>query len=95
MGSEMCIRDRETVVFPDRGDRLYAAVSAVASAVAADPTPDRWLAGWRVLERAAGQFPDIGAIAARVLAQVRPDGVSAPPEAAVFLPVLEAAGLLE
>ena len=92
---EAALRDPETVVFPDRGDRLYAAVSAVASAVAADPTPDRWLAGWRVLERAAGQFPDIGAIAARVLAQVRPDGVSAPPEAAVFLPVLEAAGLLE
>ncbi|MFL2985830.1 MAG: AAA family ATPase [Candidatus Poriferisodalaceae bacterium] len=92
---EAALMDPENVVFPDRGDRLYAAVSAVASAVAADPTPDRWLAGWRVLERAAGQSPDIGAIAARVLAQVRPDGVSAPPEAAVFLPVLEAAGLLE
>jgi len=48
-----------------------------------------------VLERAAGQSPDVGAIAARVLAQVRPDGVSAPPEAAVFLPVLRASGLLE
>ena len=47
---EAALRDPETVVFPDRGDRLYAAVSAVASAVAADPTPDRWLAGWRVLE---------------------------------------------
>jgi len=92
---EAALRDPETVAFPDRGDRLYAAVSAVASAVAANPTPDRWLAGWRVLERAAGESPDVGAIAARVLAQVRPVGVSAPPEAAVFLPVLQAAGLLE
>ena len=92
---EAALIDPDSVVFPQRGDRLYAALSAVAGAVASDPTPDRWLAGWRVLEKAAGQSPDIGAIAAKVLAQIRPDGVSAPPEASVFLPVLEAAGLLE
>ena len=92
---EAALIDPDSVVFPERGDRLYAALSAVAGAVASDPTPDRWLAGWRVLEKAAGQSPDIGAIAAKVLAQIRPDGVSAPPEASVFLPVLEAAGLLE
>ena len=92
---EAALIDPDSVVFPQRGDRLYAALSAVAGAVASDPTPDRWLAGWRVLEKAAGQSPDIGAIAAKVLAQTRPDGVSAPPEASIFLPVLEAAGLLE
>ena len=92
---EAALIDPDSVVFPERGDRLYAALSAVAGAVASDPTPDRWLAGWRVLEKAAGQSPDIGAIAAKVLAQIRPDGVSAPPEASIFLPVLEAAGLLE
>ena len=92
---EAALMDPDSVVFPERGDRLYAALSAVAGAVASDPTPDRWLAGWRVLEKAAGQAPDIGAIAAKVLAQIRPDGVSAPPEASIFLPVLEAAGLLE
>ena len=92
---EAALMDPDSVVFPERGDRLYAALSAVAGAVASDPTPDRWLAGWRVLEKAAGQSPDIGAIAAKVLAQIRPDGVSAPPEASIFLPVLEAAGLLE
>ena len=92
---EAALMDPDSVVFPERGDRLFAALSAVAGAVASDPTPDRWLAGWRVLEKAAGQSPDIGAIAAKVLAQIRPDGVSAPPEASIFLPVLEAAGLLE
>ncbi len=92
---EVALMDPDSVDFPERGDRLYAALSAVAGAVASDPTPDRWLAGWRVLEKAAQQSPDIGAIAARVLAQIRPDGVSAPPEASIFLPVLEAAGLLE
>ena len=81
---EAALIDPDSVVFPERGDRLYAALSAVAGAVASDPTPDRWLAGWRVLEKAAGQSPDIGAIAAKVLAQIRPDGVSAPPEASIF-----------
>ena len=92
---EIALRDPDGVVFPDRGDRLYAALSAVAGAVAADPTPERWLAGWRVLAVATTQAPDVGAMAARVLAQIRPEGVSAPPEAAAFLPVLRAAGLVE
>lgn len=92
---EAALTDPNSVTFPERGDLLYAALSAVAGAVVSNPTPDRWLAGWRVLEKAAHQSPDIGAIAARVLAQNRPDGVSAPPEASIFLPVLKAAGLLE
>lgn len=91
---EAALTDPNSVTFPERGDLLYAALSAVAGAVVSNPTPDRWLAGWRVLEKAAHQSPDIGAIAARVLAQNRPDGVSAPPEASIFLPVLQAAGLL-
>ena len=92
---EIALQDPDGVVFPERGDRLYAALSAVAGAVAADPTPERWLAGWRVLAVATAQAPDVGAMAARVLAQIRPEGVSAPTEAAAFLPVLKAAGLVE
>ena len=81
--------------FPDRGDRLFAALSAVAAVIAADPTAERWLAGWKVLSHAASEAPDIGAMAAKVLAQVRPEGVSAPPEAAIFMPILQAAGLFK
>ena len=92
---ESALRNPESVEFPDRGDRLYAALSALAGAVAANPTPERWIAGWRVLERAAGNAPDVGAMAARILAQVRPDGMSAPPEASIFVPIMKAAGLLE
>lgn len=92
---EAALRDPEGAVFPERGDRLYAALSAVAGAVASDPTPERWLAGWRVLVKTTAQAPDVGAMAARVLAQIRPEGVSAPPEAATFLPVMQAAGLVE
>ena len=72
---EAALRDPEGAVFPERGDRLYAALSAVAGAVASDPTPERWLAGWRVLVKTTAQAPDVGAMAARVLAQIRPEGV--------------------
>ena len=92
---EAALRDPKSVVFPDRGDRLFAALSAVAAVIAADPTAERWLAGWKVLSHAASEAPDIGAMAAKVLAQVRPEGVSAPPEAAIFMPILQAAGIFK
>ncbi|HEX7165375.1 MAG TPA: hypothetical protein VF230_00190, partial [Acidimicrobiales bacterium] len=79
---------------PARPDRAYAVLSAVAAAVASDPTEARWLAGWRVLARAGEQAPDVAAVAARVLAACRPPGAAAPAEARVFLPLLRDAGLL-
>ena len=63
--------------------------------VAADPTPDRWTAGWRVLGLAADAAPDVAAVAARVLARCRPDGAELPEEVRMFAPVLRAAGLLQ
>lgn len=91
---EAALADPEGVDFPDRGDRRYAVLSSVAAAVAADTTPERWLAGWKVMARAAGDAPDVAAMAARVLARIRPEGVAAPPEAAAFVPVLRDAGLV-
>jgi hypothetical protein len=66
----------------------------VATAVAANATPERWAAGWRVLGRAGQNAPDVAAMAARILARCRPDGVAPPPEVKLFLPVLRQAGLL-
>ena len=98
--SELDLPDPETLLadptgfeLPARGDRAYAALTSVAAAVAADATPDRWAAGWQVLGRAGEQAPDVAALAARILATCRPDGAATPPEAAVFLPLLRAAGL--
>jgi hypothetical protein len=98
--TEMDLPDPEEVLadpgkfrLPERGDRAYAAVASIAAAVAARPTPERWMAGWRVL----GQCPqaDVAAVAARVLAKCRPDGVTEmPPEIALFAPLLRDAGLL-
>ena len=79
---------------PERGDRAYAALAAIAAAVAADPTPARWTAGWQVLGLAADTAPDVAAVAARVLARCRPPDADPPAEVGLFAPVLRDAGLL-
>ena len=80
---------------PERGDRAYAALAAVAAAVVADLTPERWIAGWQVLGRVADDVPDIAATAARVLARSRPAGTAPPSEVRAFLPLLRDAGMIE
>lgn len=92
---EEVLADPEAFVMPERGDRAYAALSAIAAAVATNPTEERWLAAWKVLARAAEQGVDVAALAARVLARCRPDGVAAPPELKLFAPVLREAGLFQ
>jgi len=91
---EAVLADPDSFVLPKRGDRAYAAVTAVAAVVAADPTPERWTAGWRVLGKAAAGAPDVAAVAARMLARCRPDGTPLPAEVRLFAPVLRDAGLL-
>jgi hypothetical protein len=91
---EAVLADPPSFVLPERGDRAYAALSAIAGAVAANATPERWLAGWKVLGRAGESAPDVAAMAARVLARCRPDGTPAPPEVKTFLPLLRDAGLV-
>ena len=98
--TEMDLPDPEEVLadpgkfrLPERDDRAYAALASIAAAVAARPTPERWCAGWRVL----GQCPraDVAAVAARVLAKCRPDGLTElPPEIRQFAPLLREAGML-
>jgi len=91
---EVALRDPAAFVLPERGDRAYAALSAVAAAVAANPTAERWVAGWKVLAKAGGEAADVAAMAARVLARCRPSGATPPPEIKIFAPLLKEAGLL-
>jgi hypothetical protein len=92
---EAVLADPASFRLPERGDRAYAALAAVASAVASNPTADRWLAGWQVLGQSADAAPDVAAVAARVLARCRPHDVTAlPEEIKRFIPVLRDAGLL-
>ena len=92
---ERVLADPASFRLPERGDRAYAALAAIAAAVAADPTPERWTAGWQVLGLAADVAPDVAAVAARVLARCRPDGVALPEQIRLFAPVLRDAGLLQ
>jgi ATPase family associated with various cellular activities (AAA) len=94
---EAVLADPASFRLPERGDRAYAALAAIAAAVAANPTPERWTAGWQVLGLAAGGeagAPDVAAVAARVLAKCRPEGAALPAEIRLFAPVLRDAGLL-
>ena len=91
---EAVLASPDEFVLPERGDRAYAALSSVAAAVAADPTPDRWNRGWRAFGRAAGSVPDVAAAAAVTLARSRPDGAPIPEEVKLFAPLLRDAGLL-
>ncbi|MDA0183546.1 MoxR family ATPase [Solirubrobacter phytolaccae] len=91
---EVALAHPEGFILPERGDRAYAALSAVAAAVATDPTPDRWARGWRVFGRATAAAPDVAATAARTLARCRPAGAPVPDEVKAFAPLLRDAGLL-
>ena len=73
--------------------RIIPFTSRVAAG-AADPTPERWTAGWQVLGLAAEAAPDVAAVAARVLARCRPEGAALPEQIHLFAPVLRDAGLL-
>ncbi len=91
---EQVLADPASFRLPERGDRAYAALASIASAVASNPTPERWTAGWQVLGLAADAALDMAAAAARVLARCRPDGAALPEEVRLFAPVLRDAGLL-
>jgi hypothetical protein len=91
---EVVLADPSAFRLPERGDRAYAALAAVAAAVAGNLTAERWTAGWRVLGLAADSAPDVAAVAARVLARCRPEGAALPDEIKRFAPVLRDAGLL-
>ncbi len=92
---EAVLADPTSFELPTRGDRAYAALSSVAAAVAASPGSGRWERGWEVLGRAAASAPDVAAVAARVLARCRPDGIEIPTEVGSFTEVLRDAGLIQ
>ncbi|MGQ0465700.1 MAG: AAA family ATPase [Sporichthyaceae bacterium] len=91
---EQVLADPDSFELPARGDRAFAALTAIAAAVAAKPTIDRWTAAWQVFGRAGDAAPDAAAVAAKNLARARPEGATVPPEVARFAPLLREAGLL-
>jgi len=90
---DVLLADPAGWVPPRRPDRLHAVLLSIATSVAAQPTVERWLAGWVLLAAAAAAAPDIAAVAARTLARCRPPGAPVPPEVALFALLLREAGL--
>ncbi|MDP8970932.1 MAG: AAA family ATPase, partial [Actinomycetota bacterium] len=80
---------------PDRSDRAYAVLTAVAAVAVARGDADGWAAAWEVVAIAAAAAPDVATLVARTLATHRPAGAQIPTTLVHLQPVLRAAGLLE
>jgi hypothetical protein len=91
---ESVLADPDSFVLPERSDRAFAVLTAVASVAVADGSDERWQQAWRVLARAANAAPDVATLVARTLAANRPAGAEVPEALMELAPVLRAAGLL-
>lgn len=93
---EELLRDPASYRHPARGDQAFAVLAAVAAAVVARPSRERWVAAWEIIAQAVrAGGPDVAAVAARSLVTVRRPDWPVPVEAVRSLaPVLKGAGLL-
>jgi MoxR-like ATPase len=91
---EIVLADPDSFTMPERSDRAFAALTAVAAVAVARGDHSSWSAAWRVVARAADTVPDVATLVARTLAKHRPDGAQLPAEVLELVPVLRAAGLL-
>ena len=76
---EAVLADPGGFVLPERSDRAFAALTAVASVAVARGDAASWAAAWRVLAKAADAAPDVAALVARTLAAARRRGLTCRP----------------
>jgi hypothetical protein len=93
---EALLADPQSYRRPERGDQVYAVLSAVVQAALGRLDARRWRSAWEILERAAqGGDTDIGAVAARRLAAKHNGNLPVPvQQLAAYVPILKAAGVL-
>jgi hypothetical protein len=91
---EQVLADPDSFELPERIDRAYAALTAVAAVAITKGDAESWTAAWRVIARAAQAAPDVATLVARTLAMHRPEGAELPSAVLELTPVLRAAGLL-
>ena len=91
---EDVLADPDGFELPERSDRAFAVLTAVAAVAVARGDGESWTAAWRVVARVADQAPDVAALAARTLAGARPTGAELPSGLLQIAPVLRAAGLM-
>lgn len=89
--------DPDSFVVPERGDRAYAALTALAAAAIAQGTERAWVNAWFALAHATrDRHADLAVTSVRSLIANRPDGVLPPREVLQQMaPVLQAAGLFD
>ncbi|WP_242907072.1 AAA family ATPase [Actinomadura terrae] len=89
------LADPSAFALPGRGDRQLAFLTAVVVAVQADPTRERWEAGWDVLAKAVeAGVPDVAARAAGDLAALRDPAWPVPRGIDAFVDLLRVSGAL-
>jgi MoxR-like ATPase len=91
---EDVLADPDGFDLPERSDRAFAVLTAVASVAVARGDAASWTAAWRVVARVADHAPDVAALAARTLASARPPGAELPSGLLQIAPVLRSAGLM-
>ena len=102
---ELDLQDPEDILaapekfkLPTRSDRQFATLASVAAAVLSNTTPERWLACWKVMAKAAKDGPkDVAAASTGSLLRLpskRPDLPLPVDEIKVFRPIMEKAGYL-
>jgi hypothetical protein len=91
---EAVLADPDSFELPERSDRAFAVLTAVASVAIARGDAASWTAAWRVLAKATPTAPDVATLVAQSLAAARPHGAALPSEVLRLAPVLRAAGLL-
>jgi hypothetical protein len=91
---EVVLADPASFELPERSDRAFAVLTAVAAVAVAHGDIGSWQAAWQVVARAAQAAPDVATLVARTLATHRPDGAELPAAVLELTPVLRAAGLL-
>ncbi|HEX5117057.1 MAG TPA: MoxR family ATPase [Pseudonocardiaceae bacterium] len=91
---EAVLADPDSVELPERSDRAFAVLTAVASVAIARGDAESWSAAWRVLAKATDAAPDVATLVAQSLAAARPAGATLPVEVLQLTPVLRAAGLM-
>lgn len=94
---EAALVDPTAFVLPERGDRAYAALSALTAAVLSDNTPARWRAAWLAIAHGtAGDRGDLAVAALRTLISRQPEGAVPPGDVLrQMAPLLREAGMLE
>jgi len=91
---EAVLADPDGFDLPERSDRAFAVLTAVAAVAIARGDAASWSAAWQVVARIADGAPDVAALAARTLAGARPEGAELPSGLLKMAPVLRAAGLI-